>query len=315
MRTLKIGTRRSRLATVQAEQVQAMLRLQGAEAELVPMATSGDQGGSPSAAPGGLKGLWIDTLVEALRDGQIDLAVHSAKDLPAADLGGVVIGAVPEREDPRDVLVMRENTEGPTAGMRVGTSSLRRKAQLLASFPDVEVTDLRGNVDTRLRKVAEGEVDAAVLAVAGLVRLGFEPEHMRAFTVEEMLPAPGQGCLAIQCREDDRALLAVLMLLEHRSSRLALDAERPRAPAPRAARGPTRGGHAPPPLRPRPRLGALAAAHTDALRLAACVAAPDGSQVVRAAGEAADPERVAAMVADQLLSHGADKILEEVRGT
>ena len=301
MRTLKIGTRRSRLATVQAEQVQAMLRLQGAEAELVPMATSGDQGGSPSAAPGGLKGLWIDTLVEALRDGQIDLAVHSAKDLPAADLGGVVIGAVPEREDPRDVLVMRENTEGPTAGMRVGTSSLRRKAQLLASFPDVEVTDLRGNVDTRLRKVAEGEVDAAVLAVAGLVRLGFEPEHMRAFTVEEMLPAPGQGCLAIQCREDDRALLAVLMLLEHRSSRLALDAERAR---PRAR----------PPDCALP-LGAIAAAHTDALRLAACVAAPDGSQVVRAAGEAADPERVAAMVADQLLSHGADKILEEVRGT
>ena len=301
MRTLKIGTRRSRLATVQAEQVQAMLRLQGAEAELVPMATSGDQGGSPSAAPGGLKGLWIDTLVEALRDGQIDLAVHSAKDLPAADLGGVVIGAVPEREDPRDVLVMRENTEGPTAGMRVGTSSLRRKAQLLASFPDVEVTDLRGNVDTRLRKVAEGEVDAAVLAVAGLVRLGFEPEHMRAFTVEEMLPAPGQGCLAIQCREDDRALLAVLMLLEHRSSRLALDAERarPRARGPDCALP----------------LGAIAAAHTDALRLAACVAAPDGSQVVRAAGEAADPERVAAMVADQLLSHGADKILEEVRGT
>ncbi len=301
MRTLKIGTRRSRLATVQAEQVQAMLRLQGAEAELVPMATSGDQGGSPSAAPGGLKGLWIDTLVEALRDGQIDLAVHSAKDLPAADLGGVVIGAVPEREDPRDVLVMRENTEGPTAGMRVGTSSLRRKAQLLASFPDVEVTDLRGNVDTRLRKVAEGEVDAAVLAVAGLVRLGFEPEHMRAFTVEEMLPAPGQGCLAIQCREDDRALLAVLMLLEHRSSRLALDAE----VAQPLARG-AAGAHPP---------GAKAAAPTDAQRQAACVAAPDGSQVVRAAGEAADPERVAAMVADQLLSHGADKILEEVRGT
>lgn len=287
-----------------------MLRLQGAEAELVPMSTSGDEGGSeggseggeaPGAPPGGLKGLWIDTLVEALRDGHIDLAVHSAKDLPAGDLGGVVIGAVPEREDPRDVLVMRENTEGPTAGMTVGTSSLRRKAQLLAAFPEIEVVDLRGNVDTRLRKVAEGDVDAAVLAAAGLARLGVEPEFVRAFTVEEMLPAPGQGCLAIQCREDDRALLAVLVLLEHRSSRLALDAERALTRA--------LGADCALPL------GAIAAAHTDALRLAACVAAPDGSQVVRAAGEAADPERVAAMVADQLLSQGADKILEEVRGT
>jgi hydroxymethylbilane synthase len=275
-----------------------MLRLQGAEAEIVPMSTSGDEGVQDGSSPGDLKGLWIDTIVEALQDGKIDLAVHSAKDLPAADLEGLVIGAVPERADPRDVMVMREETE-PGCGVVAGTSSLRRKAQLLSAFPGISVTELRGNVDTRLKKVEEGEVDAAVLAAAGLARLGAEPAFTRPLGLDEMLPAPGQGCLALQCRQDDRALLAVLMLLDHRPSALALGAERALTRA--------LGADCALPL------GALAAAQADSIRLAACVAAPDGSRIVRAAAEAADPGRAAELAATQLLNEGAGEILEEVR--
>lgn len=298
MTTVRIGTRRSALATAQAELVGQLLKSQGLASEIVALTTSGDEGARASASPQGLKGLWIDTIVDALRHGEIDVAVHSAKDLPSEDDEDVVIGAVPWRAEPNDVLVLRD---GPDLrpGMVVGTSSIRRRAQLRAAFPGVGVTDLRGNVDTRLRKVARGAVDAAVLAAAGLFRLGIEPTHVRTLSVQEMIPAPGQGALAIQCRADDRITHARLNPLDHRASHLALDAER-------ALMRRLGGGCALP-------LGAIAAVRGDTIRLAGLVAAPDGTTVLRAAAESEDPDRAADLVAQRLLSDGAERILAEVR--
>ena len=167
MTALRIGTRRSKLALAQAEVVRRSLAVHDVRVEIVPMTTSGDEGATAAAGPQGLKGLWIDTILEALDNGAIDLAVHSAKDLPAEEDDGFVIAAVPLRAEPWDVLITREPGALPP-GAAIGTSALRRQAQLLAGFPGVIVRDLRGNVDTRLRKLAEGEVDAAVLAAAGL---------------------------------------------------------------------------------------------------------------------------------------------------
>lgn len=300
MNAVRIGTRRSKLALAQAELVAEMLNRQGLDGEIVPLTTSGDEGTPAASSPAGLKGLWIDSIVEALRDGRIDVAVHSAKDLPAQNDADLVIGAVPQRADPHDVVVLRDPGD-LQAGMVLGTSSIRRKAQLLAMFPGLGVVELRGNVDTRLRKVADGDVDGAVLAAAGLARLGVEPENIRALTVDEIVPAPGQGCLAIQCRADDRATRARLVPLDHRASHVALDAERGLT----ARLG---GGCALP-------LGAIAAARSDVVRLAACVASPDGTRSIRAAAEAATPDRVAAMVEERLNDDGAGRILTEVRGS
>ncbi|MGZ4149389.1 MAG: hydroxymethylbilane synthase [Actinomycetota bacterium] len=297
MADLRIGTRRSELAMVQAEHVRDLLAEHDIDAEIAPMTTSGDEGAAATASPSGLKGLWIDTILDALRTGEIDLAVHSAKDLPAEDEEDLVIGAVPERADPHDVLIMREpGTLG--AGMVVGTASLRRRAQIQAAFPGVGVVDLRGNVPTRLRKLAEGEVDATILAAAGLDRLGQDPPHTTPLGLDVMIPAPGQGCLAVQCRAEDRTVRAALMLLEHRASRLALETER-------ALMRRIGGGCALP-------LGAIAAVSRDDVELVAVVASPDGVRVVRAAARGEDLEEVATTVAQDLLSQGADAILAEV---
>ena len=205
---MRIGTRGSALALAQANWVAT--RLDGAE--VVVLRTSGDDGRSV-----GDKSRWVDTIEAALVDGQIDVAVHSAKDVPGALAEGTEIVAVPVREDPRDVIV--------GAGRRVGTASLRRQAQLLAAGGGrdvIEIVELRGNVDTRLRKLAEGEVDALVLAAAGLRRLGISAPPTQPLTGELFVPAPGQGCLALQARSgDDRA-----RRLDHPPSHAALDAER-----------------------------------------------------------------------------------------
>lgn len=297
MSLLRIGTRGSELAMVQAEQVRGLLAAQDVDADIVPMTTSGDEGAPATDSPSGLKGLWIDTILDALRIGEVDLAVHSAKDLPAEDEEDLVIGAVPERADPHDVLITAE--PGPlTAGMVVGTASLRRRAQIRAAFPRVRVVDLRGNVPTRLRKLSEGEVDATILAAAGLDRLGQDPPHATPLGLDVMIPAPGQGCLAVQCRAEDRTVRAALMLLEHRASRLALETERELMRR-------IGGGCALP-------LGAIAAVSRDDVELVAVVATPDGDRVVRAAARGVDPEDVAAIVADDLVSQGADAILAEV---
>jgi hydroxymethylbilane synthase len=296
---LRIGTRRSPLALAQAGVVGAMLAANGVGSDLVPMTTSGDEGATAADSPQGLKGLWIDSILEALESGAIDLAVHSAKDLPAEDEDGFTIAAVPEREDPADVLISREDGPLPT-GAVIGTSALRRRAQLLASMPGIRVADLRGNVHTRLRKLEDGEVDAVVLAAAGLARLGVTPAHARRLGLEEMVPAPGQGCLALQCRDDDESVLAVLGPLDHPASHAALDAER-------SLMWRLGGGCALP-------LGAVATVDGSDVRLIAVVATPDGGEVLRAEATAAMPEEAAAAVAASLIAAGAERILSQVRG-
>jgi hydroxymethylbilane synthase len=295
--TLRIGTRRSKLALAQANEIASALRARGVRSEVIPMTTSGDRGVDPSTDPAGLKGLFVDEIVRAVRHGDVDLAVHSAKDLPAEETEGLVIAAVPERASPLDVLVTRD---GELArGARVGTSSLRRRAQVFRRRPDVLVRDLRGNVDTRLRKLEDGEVEAIVLAAAGLVRLGVVPEHAAPMSVAEMVPAPGQGCLAVQARADDAEMLEAVSPLDDAPSHAALDAERTLM----ARLG---GGCALP-------LGAFAEPVTSGMRMTAIVLTPDGGREARAEVEAATAAEAAELAVLDLLAGGAEEILSAVR--
>ena len=291
---LRIGTRRSPLALAQADEVARLLASRGVRSELVPMTTSGDQGASPVVSPFGVKGLFVDEIVRALRDGEIDLAVHSAKDLPAEDPPGVVVAAVPERADPRDVLVTRDGALHD--GAVVGTSSLRRRAQVLAWRPGVTVREVRGNVGTRLRTVESREVDAVVLAAAGLRRLDLWPRGAELLGVDVMVPAPGQGTLAVQARADDRATRAAVDPLEHVPTRAAFEAERDLVRR-------LGGGCALP-------IGALAEADGGLVRLTAVVANPDGTAVIRVTAEAAEPSGAADVAARDLLNGGAAAILD-----
>jgi hydroxymethylbilane synthase len=299
VKPLRIGSRRSALAIVQAELVRDAMLAGGTEAEIVPMTTSGDQGAGASSSPQGLKGLWIDSILDALETGEIDLAVHSAKDLPADDEDGFTLGAVPQRADPFDVIVTR--SEGLPPRAVIGTSAIRRRAQLLASFPGLEVVELRGNVDTRLAKLEAGDVDAAVLAAAGLERLGIAPAHARRLPLEQMVPAPGQGCLAVQCRDDDERTLEALRPLDHPPSHAALDAER-------SLMWRLGGGCALP-------LGAHADVDSlGSIRMTALVATPEGAHVIRVEAEGSDPETVAGLAARALIERGAEDVLAEVGG-
>jgi hydroxymethylbilane synthase len=292
---LRIGTRRSRLALAQAEEVAYHLALLGLDTELVPMTTSGDRGATSEGRRGGVKGLFIAEIVRALQDGEVDLAVHSAKDLPAHDPDGVLVAAVPERADPFDVLVTREGDLED--GQVVGTSSIRRKAQMLRSRPLISIRDIRGNVDSRLAKLEAGEVDALVLAAAGLVRLGLMPPNAEPLPLDEMVPAPGQGALAVQARADDHRAREIVKQLDHPRSRLAYEAERGLV-----AR---LGGDCSLPL------GAYAEQRDDGVRLLAVVIRPDGSDLVWAQVEAPTPEQAAGEVATTLLAGGAAAILAE----
>ena len=297
--TLRIGTRRSALALAQAREVAELLEVHDVKTELVPMSTSGDRGAQPTGSSAGMKGLWVSEIVRALLDGQVDLAVHSAKDLPAEDDPRVVLAAVPERASALDVLVTREG-ELPS-GAKVGTSSLRRRAQVFRWRPDVLVTDIRGNVDTRLRKLDEGEVDGIVLAAAGLLRLGVVPEHAAPMSVADMVPAPGQGSLAVQTRADDAAARDALAALDHEPSRLALEAER-------ALVARLDAGCALP-------LGAFAQIAEERIALDAIVLTPDGERVVRSAVDASTPAEAAELAALDLLAGGADEILRSARSS
>jgi len=295
---LRIGTRGSRLALAQAEEIRRRLADTGVEAELVPMVTSGDRGAPISASPSGLKGLFVAEIERALRDGDVDLAVHSAKDLPAEEEDDLVITAVPERASPLDVLVTRDGELRP--GAVVGTSSLRRQAQILRWRSDVLLKDLRGNVDTRLSKLEEGEVDAVILAAAGLLRLGIVPEHAAPMSVAEMVPAPGQGCLALQARTSDDETRSALSALDDPESRVALEAER-------AVMHKLGGGCALP-------LGAFAAVQDHRVKLIAIVASPEGARLVRAEVEAVTAAEAAERAAAELFAGGAGEILAAVRG-
>ncbi|AWB93551.1 hydroxymethylbilane synthase [Aeromicrobium chenweiae] len=228
MTTLRLGTRASALAVTQSEHIAARLRAEtGASVELVTISTEGDRSTAPLASLGG-QGVFVAALREALVRGDVDLAVHSLKDLPTTPDPRLVVAAIPRREDPRDVLVARDGlTLGELPqGARIGTGSPRRQAQLNALGLGVEVVGIRGNVDTRIGKVLSGECDGVLLARAGLVRLGRADEATEVIDPLQMLPAPGQGALACECRVDDVATTRLLAQLDDSDTRAAVTAER-----------------------------------------------------------------------------------------
>jgi hydroxymethylbilane synthase len=299
MTRLVIATRRSRLALWQAEHVKAQLAALGHEVELLAMTTRGDDLQQASLAEVGGKGLFIKELEAALADGMADLAVHSMKDMPAELPPGFALAAITTREDPRDAFVSARYAgfaELP-AGSIVGTSSLRRQAQVLERYPALEVRPLRGNVDTRLAKLDRGEYAAIVLAHAGLKRLGLAARTRSLLSIEESMPAPGQAALGIECLSKRAELLTIVAPLDDSASSTCVRAER--------AVNRSLGGDCTIPL------GAFAELQGTSLRLRALVASPDGSRIVRAdaIGDAADPEGLGRRVADALRSEGAEQIL------
>jgi hydroxymethylbilane synthase len=278
---VRIGTRGSALALAQARQVAALL---DGEHELVEVVTGGDRGERLTD-----KERWVRELDAALVEGAVDCAVHSAKDVPAQLAEGIAIAAVPERADPRDALCGAPSLDALPAGARVGTSSLRRGAQLRALREDVAVLTLRGNVDTRLRRLSEGDYDAIVLAAAGLARLGRADE---GHPLDELVPAAGQGCLAVTTRVGEEERVGTL---DHEPSARALIAERALVRALEAD------CHTP--------VGAHAQELDGGLTLRAFVGAQDGSAWVRDELRGDDPDRLGAAVAQRLLSAGAGEVL------
>jgi hydroxymethylbilane synthase len=298
MRKLVIATRRSRLALWQAEHIAARLKNLHAQlsVDLLPLSTRGDELIDQRLDKAGGKGLFVKELESAMAEGRADLAVHSMKDMPAELPPGFALAAITAREDPRDVLVSSyRNLKEMPKGATVGTSSLRRSAQIAERYPHLEARLLRGNVDTRLAKLDRGEYDAIVLAAAGLVRLGLEHRIGARLGTDEMLPAPGQGALGIECVAD-RAEVAVL---------LAPLADSATAACVRAERSVSRalGGSCSLPL------AAFAESASGGIRLRALVASADGRRVLRSEFSGSDPEEVGNRVAQELRRQGADQIL------
>lgn len=300
---MRLGTRGSALALAQARIVASRLAAAGAgEVELVTIRTSGDRFTAASLPAIGGAGLFTKEIEEALLDGRIDLAVHSLKDLPTALPPGLALGAVLEREDPADALVappgMTLATLPPRA--RVGTSSPRRRAQLLAARPDLEIVDLRGNVPTRLERQASGELHAVVLARAGLARLGLGTRIAQVLPFDVMLPAPGQGALAVEMRADDGSAAAAASAIDDAEARAATTAER-------AFLDELGGGCRLP-------AGALAVCEGDSLWLRACVAHPDGSSLLfdEERGARGAPESIGRRLASRLLARGAASLLAAI---
>ena len=297
--TLTIGSRGSQLALWQSHYVAELLNSSSIQTRVEIIKTTGDHLQTASLVQAGGKGLFTKEIEDALLAGAIDLAVHSLKDLPTETPSGLAISAIPEREDHRDALVGRRLDE-LRSGARVGTSSGRRAAQLRVLRPDLAIEPVRGNVDTRLRKLKEGQYDAILLAAAGLRRLGLAEEIAELFSPEQMCPAAGQGALAIQTRAGDDAS-AICQSLDHEASCQAVTCER----AALAALG---GGCQLP-------VGAFAEAANGTLRLTAVVVAPDGSRHLRenAQGSSSDPHELGLRVAEKLLSRGARQILAALR--
>lgn len=300
-RHLVIGTRASALARWQTDWVADGLRRAWPEVQCKQrvISTHGDRSqsaGLPLPEIGG-KGLFTEELETALRQGEIDLAVHSLKDLPIDDAPGVSLGAITAREDARDVLIARESVtlSQLPRGARVGTSSLRRSAQLLAARPDLDLLPLRGNVDTRIQKAMRGDYDAIVLAAAGVRRLGLARHITEYLPFEIMLPAPGQGALAVQCRASDEAVVGFLHPLDHGPTRAAVTAERAFLQA-------LGGGCSAP-------VAAYALTTNGSIRMDGLVAAPDGQRVIRVAGHGHGPADLGAELAQAALGQGARELL------
>ncbi|MDP2633403.1 MAG: hydroxymethylbilane synthase [Pseudoalteromonas sp.] len=301
---IRIATRKSALALWQAEFVKAQLEHfhNDLTVELVPMSTQGDIILDTPLAKIGGKGLFVKELEQAMLDGRADIAVHSMKDVPVDFPEGLVLHTICEREDPRDAFVsnLYANIDELPQGAVVGTSSLRRQCQIRARRPDLDIKDLRGNVNTRLAKLDDGQYDAIILAAAGLIRLEMH-DRIKAFIEPEIsLPANGQGAVGIECRDDDDVTKALLAPLEHNETRIRVNAER-------AMNRRLEGGCQVP-------IGAYALVDGEKVHLRGLVGAVDGSEILRAdiSGQAVDAQMLGTQLAEQLLSMGADKILAEV---
>jgi hydroxymethylbilane synthase len=299
---LRIGSRGSQLALWQANHISARLRERGHDIEIEIIKTTGDKITDVALAKVGTKGMFTKEIEEALAGGRVDFAVHSLKDLPTEIPPGFEIVAITQRENPRDVFCSSKyaSIDDLRQGARVGTSSLRRQAQLRALRPDLEIYPLRGNVDTRLRKLEAGEYDAIILAAAGLNRLGKTELIRQVIPAEIMCPAAGQGALGIEIRAGDSGTRQLLLFLDDATARASTSCER-------ALLNELGGGCQVP-------IGAFAEVHQDdgRLHLDAIVARPDGTKVLRESGEGTDPAQLGAAVGQTLLKRGGDKILEEV---
>ena len=301
--TLRLGSRKSPMAIAQSELVARLITERtGRRVEIVGVTTLGDVSRAQLTQIGGT-GVFVGALREALLGGEVDLAVHSLKDLPAGAAPGITLAAVPPRDDPRDALAARDGAKlaDLPAGARIGTGSPRRAAQLLALRGDLQTVPIRGNAGTRLRKVSDGELDGVVLACAGLARIGYTAAITQVFEIEEMLPAPGQGALAVECRDDDPELAGLLAAVNDEASMAAAVAERSLLEALAAGCSAPVGGYA---------------AGTGKLAMRAAVLSPDGTRALRAHGSApaADARRLGQDLAAELLRRGAGDFISSPNG-
>jgi hydroxymethylbilane synthase len=305
-RDIKLGTRASLLAVTQSTWVKNQIEKQYPDTtvELVKITTKGDKILDVPLAKVGGKGLFVKELEDALLEGSVDLAVHSMKDVPSMLPEGLQVAIVPVRENPHDAFISikyKSLDEMPT-GAKIGTSSLRRKAQLAGLRPDLEILDLRGNLDTRLRKLEEGLYDAIILAAAGLNRLGMTDKITTLFTAEQMLPAVGQGSLGIELRETDTELIQGLHFLHHKETAVTVAAER-------AFLLTLEGGCQVP-------IGAFASINGPKVTLTGLIASEDGSEILRdkITGNADTAEKLGITLAEKLLDLGGRRILDVVYG-
>jgi len=302
VKRLAIGSRGSALALWQAEHVRKLLEERaGISAEVIVIKTSGDKIDHLPFGQVGVKGMFVKELEDALFDGRVDMAVHSLKDLPSEIPDTLILAAICEREDVRDALITRsgQTLDELPHGARIGTSSVRRQSQLRHYRPDLQVCEMRGNVDTRLAKLARGECDAIVLAKAGLDRLGMSDRITQVLSTDISLPAAGQGALAIETRKEDGELQRHLAALDHEITRRCIGQERTLIAA-------LNGGcHVP--------IGAWARIENEMLKLDAAVLSPDGSECLRenASGKGDDVQALGLQVADMLVRAGAGHILRE----
>lgn len=304
MTALRLGTRGSRLALVQCETVATELRARGVDVEVVVIKTSGDRLSHVALGEFGGKALFVKEIEEALLEGRVDVGVHSLKDVPGELPAGLRLAAFPRREDPRDVVVTRTGgtLDDLPSGAAVGSSSLRRRVQLLVRRRDLRVEAIRGNVDTRLTKLESGAYDAIVLARAGLSRLGLAPPHAYDLPVDEFLPAVGQGALGLEVRADDTRAVELLAPLDHPPTSSEAQAERAFLYGLRAS------CHTP--------VAGYARRDGESLTVNGLVASPDGATVLRAStsGPASTAESLGRKLADELLGRGARELLALANG-
>ena len=307
MKTLRIGSRGSQLALWQAEHIKSLLesRHPGLTVTITKIKTTGDKITDVPLAMVGGKGLFVKEIEDALLKHEIDIAVHSMKDVPTLFPAGLCMAAITERQDPRDVLISRDGisfTHLPE-GAHIGTSSLRRISQLLNQRPDLKISPLRGNLDTRLKKLESGEYDAIILAAAGIIRLGWADRITEFLPVNLSIPAIGQGALSIECREADREVLDMIAWLDHTESSLCVRAERGFLKR-------LEGGCQVP-------IGAYAVITGERMiEMEGFIASVDGKRMVRDTkkGSEENPEEIGIALAESLLSQGGEEILREVYG-